>query len=167
MVVPVIFSTPAALQFGHELIKPEFGIDLGAFWPLKSATSGPFGKTWLDIGPGIGSANDKVGLRPDFGILKNNDSNNKATFLIGGLTYNSTPLKDNKNFFAGVSADAVYGQIKINSLNSSFYGLRAGGSVNVGYITSKKSSVQLKYRLLPNYAGYDFKGVSIKFEWRF
>lgn len=175
---------PANRPSNPEIRTPKIGIDATVFVPTNKATESTFGNRWFGLGLGFGSVLERTDykIQPDVSLLRNRRSetqgnvtaDNEVLLLSFGIQVrhaSKSLLEGGKvrsfNPYYGAGLNGTYGDVKLPFQNVRSRGVRLGGSLFAGATLGANASLELRYRALPSFAGYDFKGVSLSFGYRF
>ena len=155
-------------KHGFEI--PKLGIDLGLFVPSDGKTRRRFGKTWSNIGIGIGrpdtpSGTGRIGL--DFGVTNKSSGDHHA--FIGALgvyyrrAFSADDVTQGRTFipYYGISADLA--GVDLRSPEDNVHsGLRftVGGSAVAGTTIGASGFAEIKYLAISQVKGFDLSGTS-------
>lgn len=169
-------QTPAPeKKHGFEI--PKIGVDLGLFVPSDAKTRSRFGKTWSNIGLGIGrpdtpSGTGRIGL--DFGVTSKSSGNHHAFVAPLGVYYrrafSAEDVLERRTLipYYGVSADLVVLDLRSPEDNvHSRFRLGYGGSAIVGTTIGASGFAEAKYLAVGKVKGFNLSGASFTVGVRF
>lgn len=180
----LLMTAPVATAAHKTVNTPKWGVNASLFFPSNRTTAGVFGAQWFGLGIGYGSVLERTDykIQPDISVFSvkrsstfSTTSDNKALLVnFGGQIRHafSDPVVKGEVQpycpYAGIGFGGTYGDIKVpGTTNIASKGFRLNGSVFVGSSFGKTGSLELRYRWMPSYGGFDFKGASLALGIRF
>ena len=151
-----------------------FGPQVGVYLPTNGRTQDRFGKTWTNIGIGIGSISDihRSGrLALDINFISNSRNSKEKIFLAPiGLAY-SVGLGNQTAAaaaYAGVSADLVVASLRSDQDKLPTRTSATGGaSVFLGTRFSESGYAEVRYNGIGKIRGFDLSGINLSAGFRF
>jgi hypothetical protein len=168
-------ASPPQKHRGFEI--PKIGVDLGLFIPSDSKTRNRFGKSWTNIGIGIGrpdtpSGTGRVGL--DIGVVSKSSGDHHAFVAPLGVYYrrafNADDVQSGRLLipYYGVSADLVVLDLRSPEDNvHSRFRLGYGGSAIIGTTIGASGFAEAKYLAVGKVKSFDLSGASFTVGVRF
>lgn len=170
-------QVPAAPQKHRGFEIPKIGVDLGLFIPSDGKTRSRFGKSWGNIGIGLGrpdtpSGTGRVGL--DFSVISKSSGDHHAFVAPLGVYYrrafNASDVQSGRSLipYYGVSADLVVLDLRSpeDDVHSRFR-LGYGGSAIIGTTIGASGFAEAKYQAIGKVKGFDLSGASFTIGVRF
>ncbi len=165
---------PATTKNESKPKRLRFGPEVGVYLPTNGKAQDRFGKTWTNIGIGIGGISDihrsrRIAL--DISFISNSRNSEEKIFLAPiGLAYSVGLGKQDRPTaaYAGVSADLVVASLRSDQDRlPTRTSVTGGASVFLGTRFSESGYAEVRYNGIAKIRGFDLSGINLSAGFRF